>query len=43
MAIEESQKSRDKYAKKHTERLDFISEDLRRQGHTVARCEKRAA
>ena len=34
-AIEDLQKARDAYTKKRTERLDFISEDLRRQGHAV--------
>ena len=35
-AIEKLQKARDQWTQKRTARLDFISEDLRRQGHAVA-------
>merc|ERR1712055_1051763 len=35
-AIEDLQKDRDEYAQRRTSRLDFINEELRRQGHAVA-------
>ncbi|MEW8689322.1 MAG: hypothetical protein AB2556_26160, partial [Candidatus Thiodiazotropha sp.] len=34
-AIEELQAAHAAWSRKRTERLDFMSEDLRRQGHTV--------
>ena len=35
-AIEDLQKARDEYNQRRSSRLDFINEDLRRQGHAVA-------
>ena len=34
-AIEQLQRARDEWAQTRTERLDFINEELRRQGHAV--------
>ena len=34
-AIEQLQRARDEWAQNRTERLDFINEELRRQGHAV--------
>ena len=34
-AVEQLQAAQAKWSRKRTERLDWISEDLRRQGHTV--------